>query len=239
MSRYCCYELSAWEPDGSAPSQSLRDELDLVLNELCVEDCNDVVPEDSHCIVSFTTEAQGASCDVEVALVAFSAGHTGVLLELDFACPDEEIRSKSRYLNGKTETVDAVVSFPPFTTIQLLRPAGTGWILTDDSTLQHIRALGNRRFECIDTGEKPNGLHFVCRRTIDLNDYDMDDDFCETYLRPFGYESEVAMRRDYELAADQIIAECILETKMWEQEEPVYTGTEEACRNYITQIVSK
>ena len=212
MSRYCCYELSAWETDGSNPSQSLRNALDQVLDELSVDNYNDVVPEDSHCIASFTTEAQGASCDVEVALVAFSASHPGVLLELDFACPDEEIRSKSRYLNGKTETVDAVVSFPPFATLQLPKPVGTGWILTDDSTLQHIRPLGNRRFECIDTGEKPNGLHFVCRRTIDLNDYDMDDDFCETYLRPYGYESEAAMRRDYELSADQLIAECILET---------------------------
>lgn len=239
MSRYCCYELGAWEQDGGTPSQMLRDELDQILNELCIEDYNDVVPENSHCIASFTTEAQGASCDVEVALVAFSASHPGVLIELDFACPDEEIHSKSRYLNGKTETVEAVVSFPPFTTLQIPRAASTGWILTDDSTLQHIRALGNRRFECIDSGERPNGLCFVCRRTIDLNEYDMDDDFCETYLRPYGYESETAMRRDYELAADQLIAECILETEMWEQEGVVHVGTEEGCRNYITKIVSK
>lgn len=237
MSRYCCYELSAWETDGSNPSQSLRNALDQVLDELSVENYNDVVPEDSHCIASFTTEAQGASCDVEVALVAFSASHPGLMLELDFSCPDEEIRSKSRYLNGKTETVDAVVSFPPFATLQLPKPAGTGWILTDDSTLQHLRPLGNRRFECIDIGEKPNGLHYVCRRTIDLNDYDMDDDFCETYLRPFGYENEEAMRRDYELAADQLIAECILETEMWEQQEMIHAGTEDDCRMFVLRCV--
>lgn len=239
MSRYCCYELSAWEQDGGTPSQSLRDAIDQVLDKLCIEDFNDVVPEDSHYIASFTTEAQGASCDVEVALVSFSASHPGVLLELDFGCPDEELRSKSRYLNGKTETVDAVVSFPPFTIIQIPKATGTGWILTDDSTLQHIHPLGNRRFECIDSGEKPNGLCFVCRRTIDLNEYEMDDDFCETYLHPFGYESEVTLRRDYELAADQLIAECILETEMWEQNEIVHAGTEQECRSYILRIVSK
>lgn len=67
----------------------------------------------------------------------------------------------------------------------------------------------------------------------------MDDDFCETYLHPFGYESEVTLRRDYELAADQLIAECILETEMWEQNEIVHAGTEQECRSYILRIVSK
>lgn len=67
----------------------------------------------------------------------------------------------------------------------------------------------------------------------------MDDDFCETYLRPYGYESEAAMRRDYEFAADQLIAECILETEMWEQNEMVHAGTEQECHSYILRTVAE
>ena len=239
MSRYCNYELCGWDASGSPLSNTLVYELDEILEEIGAEDCGSGITEGCPYITSFSTEAQGASDDVDQALLSFSQAHPDILLELEYVCSDEEIHSKTRFMNGMTETVDAVVYFPPFDTLHNTQVKESGWILTDDSTLQHIRPLGNRKFECIDSGEKPNGLCFVCRRTIDLNEYDMDDTFFEQYLQSYGYDSLSGLQTEYGEAADQIIAECILETEVWEQHEIVYASTEAACRAYILAEVSK
>ena len=237
MSRLCNYDLCGWDSSGRPLSNALIYKLDEILDRLGAEDCGSGITEGCPYITSFSTEAQGASDEVEQALLSFSQAHPDILLELEYVCLDEEIHSKTRYMNGMTETVDAVVSFPPFDTLHIPQPKGTGWILTDDSSLQLIRPLGERRFDCIDTGEKPNGLCFVCRRTIDLNDYDMDDAFIQQYLDPYGYENPDVLHKTYGDAADQIIAECILETELWEQQEIVYASTESACRAYILAVV--
>lgn len=237
MSRYCCYELRGWEADGNPLSSTTRDEVESLLDELDVDDVNSIVPNDSPCIASFTTQTQCAAGNVHDALTAFASSHPNLLLELEFLCQEDDIHSRIRFQNDKSETVDAFVSFPPFQA--LLVPALHPWILTDDETLQHIRYLGDRRYECIDSGEKPNGLCFVCRRTIDLNDYEMDESFFEEYLQPYDYASLEALQVEYGKAADQIIAECILETEMWEQDEIVCASTEEACRAYIYAVVNE
>lgn len=237
MSRYCCYELRGWNEDGMPLPDELKNEIYDMLDDLGAEVYDSEVPDGSPYIDSFSTETQSAAGEVHDALSAFSGSHPGVLLEMEFLCQEESMHSRIRYLNGRQESVDAVITFPPFQ--QLLIPSARPWTLTDDETFQHIRFLGDRRYECIDSGEKLNGLCFVCRRTINLNDYEMDGSFFEEYLQPYDYASLESLRAEYGDAADQIIAECIFETEMWEQDESVYAGTEEACRTYISAVVNE
>lgn len=235
MSRYCCYELRGWEADGNPLSSTTRDEVESLLDELDVDDINTIVPDDSSCIASFTTQTQCAAGNVHDALSAFASSHPNLLLELEFLCQEDDIHSRIRFQNEQSETVDAVVVFPPFQTLHV--PVLHPWTLTDDETLQHIRFLGDRRYECIDIGRKPNEQYFVCRRIIDLNDYEMDESFVDDYLRPYSYGSLAVLQEEYGDAADQIIAECILETEMWEQQEMIHAGTEDDCRTFILRYI--
>lgn len=99
--------------------------------------------------------------------------------------------------------------------------------------------MGDRRFECIDMRMKHSGTCYVSRRTIDLSDYDLDEDFCEIYLKSYGYDSVKEMQAQYGDAADQIMVECLLETEMWEQDSTVYASTEDACRAYIQNVINE
>ena len=112
------------------------------------------------------------------------------------------------------------------------------WILTDDGTGQHVRKVAERRYEIIDSVCFPDDFGFVSRRLIDLDGYEMDDDFNRAYLVPYGYENEEAVRELYGGAADQIIVECIAETEIWERHNIVFTGAHNACREYIREVVS-
>lgn len=111
------------------------------------------------------------------------------------------------------------------------------WIMTDDATMQHVRHLGNRRYEIIDSVRLPNDTGYVSRRIIDLNDYEMDEDFCRLYLKPYDYADEAAVRKLYGEAADQIIAECVAETEIWEAENVVFRDKSRACLSHIRSVV--
>ena len=111
------------------------------------------------------------------------------------------------------------------------------WVLTDDGTMQHIRHVADRQYEIIDSVQFPDQSGFVCRRIIDLDDYEMDEAFCDLYLKPYDYADESAVHELYSDAADQIIAECIAETEIWEQHNIVFRGTFKACLSYIRSIV--
>lgn len=115
--------------------------------------------------------------------------------------------------------------------------AESNWILTDDDTMQHVRHLTERRYEIIDSAHFPDGRGFVCQRVIDLNDYEMDEEFNNTYLKPYDYEDEAAVRALYGAGADQIIVECIAETEIWERHNEVFAGTFKACLAHIRAIV--
>lgn len=111
------------------------------------------------------------------------------------------------------------------------------WIMTDDGSMQHVRHVADRQYEIIDSVHFPDKSGFVSRRTIDLTDYEMDENFCLLYLRSYDYANEVAVRELYGDAADQIIAECIAETEIWEQHNIVFRGTFKACLSYIRSVV--
>ena len=89
-----------------------------------------------------------------------------------------------------------------------------GWILTDDSSLQHVRKVGIGRYEVLDSVRLPDNTGFVCRRRIDLNDYEMDEDFNRTYLNPYDYNNPDDVQRLYGDDSGQIIAESIAETEL-------------------------
>ncbi len=236
MGRLCDYKLRGWGAEGKPISEELTEEIFDILDELGTEDCSSENGEAESYITAFRSERAGASGEVDDALKDFSVKYPDVLLELEFLCRDEDILSCTRYKNGEVEAVDAIITFPPFQ--KLLLPTA-GWILTDSDTDQHIRPLGDRRFECIDMGMRQSGTCYVSRRTIDLNDYELDEDFCETYLKPYDYDSVQDVQEQYGDAADQIMVECIFETEMWEQDNIVYASAEDACRAYIQAVVNE
>ncbi len=236
MSRFCEYELEGWHAEGKPLSEELTEEIFEILDEIGTDDCtNEPITKGAY-ITTFQSERNSASGEVDDALKDFSVKYPDVLLELEFLCRDEDILSRTRYKNGEVEAVDAIITFPPFQ--KLLLPTA-GWILTDSDTGQHVRPLGDRRFECIDMGMKQNGTCYVSRRTIDLSDYELDEDFCKTYLKPYDYDSVQDVQAQYGDAADQIMVECIFETEIWEQDNIVYASTEDACRVYIQAVVSE
>lgn len=94
----------------------------------------------------------------------------------------------------------------------------TPWYETDSDCCQYIRSDGNI-YEMIqavwlDTTEedKQNGAHeyYIVRIGIDLNDYS--DEEKETHISSYGYTFEGVVKA-YEDAANDIIAECIMENE--------------------------
>lgn len=230
------YELHGWDADGKPLSKNLTEDILNILDQIGTDECTIAPVMHDSFITKYQSVGQGASGEVDDALKVFSAKHPDVLLQMEFLCQDNGVHSRTRYKNGEIEEVEAIITFPPFQ--KLLLPTA-GWILTDGDTGQHVRPLGDRRFECIDMGMKHSGTCYVSRRTIDLNDYDLDEDFCATYLKSYSYDSVQDVQEQYGDAADQIMVECIFETEMWEQDNIVYASTEDACRAYIRAVVNE
>lgn len=117
------------------------------------------------------------------------------------------------------------------------------WLLTDDATGQHVRKLSDgrygKRYGIIDSVAFPDGHGFVSQRTIDLSDYEMDEDFCRSYLHPYGYDNQEDVIAQYGGSGWQIIAECIAETEIWERECIVFEGTHKQCLRYIDELVRR
>lgn len=94
----------------------------------------------------------------------------------------------------------------------------TPWYETDSDCCQYIRNDGNKyeMVQCIwlDTTEEDikNGAHEYCivRIGIDLDDYS--DEEKEMHISSYGYTLESVVA-EYEDAANDIIAECIMENE--------------------------
>lgn len=113
------------------------------------------------------------------------------------------------------------------------------WILTDDDSRQHVRKQADKQYDIIDSVAFPDGHGFVSRRTINLGDYDLDEDFCRSYLRPYDYDSPEDVIAQYGASGWQIIAECIAETEIWERGCTVFEGTHRQCLRYIDELVRR
>lgn len=111
------------------------------------------------------------------------------------------------------------------------------WVITDDDSMQHMRHIKDRCYEIIDSVCLPTDDGFVCRCMVDLDDYEIDNDFEKLYLKPYDYDNAVAVTEIYGEYADQIIAECIAETEILKKENAVFSGTYDDCLSYIRLIV--
>lgn len=92
----------------------------------------------------------------------------------------------------------------------------TPWYETDSDCYQYIRNDGNI-YEMVQAvwlditeEDKRKGLHEYCivRIDIDLNDYSNEEK--EMHISSYGYTFE-SVAKEYEDAANDIIAECIME----------------------------
>lgn len=131
------------------------------------------------------------------------------------------------------------------------------WVLADDDSMQYIRHtaplfpdFSNKNcWEVIQLVLRPDveGGYGVAREHVDLSDYIGDDapndnkDDLDTILNSFGYAGVADVEVQYGLAADQVIAECIAETRFAEldRSELDYAGTEDDCTRYIKDYVGR
>lgn len=115
------------------------------------------------------------------------------------------------------------------------------WMLTDDATGQHIRAIagppGAYRF--IDTVGLGEFQYAVITDEVRVSRQDLQDsEFIREYLHPYGYENADELCRIYGDTALQIAAECIFETNA-RSGQILFEGTLTGCLHYIDAYVGK
>lgn len=117
------------------------------------------------------------------------------------------------------------------------------WILTDDSSNQHMRALSDGdgrviRFEGIDIMTIPFGDCMVVRGEVVIDRFQLDDaEFIAQYLKPYCYESFESLKRTYggEDCALQVVAEIMFETDA-RGSDAVFNGSFDECYAFITRL---
>ena len=112
------------------------------------------------------------------------------------------------------------------------------WILTDDDTNQYIRLLWECCFECCQIEETPkDGIYAVYWEEVDLNERDWNsEEFFQTYLEPYVYESLKELYETYHENRFQVIAECVFETEM-PLRVPAFTGSYSACEAFLRHTI--
>lgn len=118
------------------------------------------------------------------------------------------------------------------------------WILTDDSTGQHVLkpVSEGEVYHFIDTVALGEDEYAVVTDTIDLDcnhGYDVHSEgFLECYLRPYDYKSFEALRALYGESAMQIAAKCVFETHAFDAAVR-FKGSLDECIQYIDRYVAK
>lgn len=114
------------------------------------------------------------------------------------------------------------------------------WILSDADGCQVIREDESGWYDVlqiIDTMFEPNNPPYVLKEIfINLESYLLDDQFAETYLKPFGYTSAQEVHRLYPGSGDQILAECVAEIEIDDCGEVVKRGTFKECLTALCKI---
>lgn len=115
------------------------------------------------------------------------------------------------------------------------------WICTDPDCCQYIRQMnaGKTQFEGYQiAAENEDETSFaVVHAFVDLEDYDLNSrEFYQDYLMPYCYDSLSHVYRVYGERFQQILAELIMETEVYEQLK-VWHGTYEACEQYISLAI--
>ena len=98
------------------------------------------------------------------------------------------------------------------------------WILTDDSSCQHVRKIDDHTYELIQMGliNPDKDLYAVYSDTVYLDDYQEEE--IAKILEPFGYSSIWDMYMNYAEKTGQIVAECVFESRCGFADEPFATG---------------
>ena len=115
------------------------------------------------------------------------------------------------------------------------------WIHTDPDCCQYIRPLNaeNTQFEGyqIVAMDDDETSFSVVHSYVDLEDYDLNSrEFYQDYLMPYCYDSLSHVYRVYGERFQQILAELIMETELYEQPK-VWHGTYESCKLYISTAI--
>ena len=116
------------------------------------------------------------------------------------------------------------------------------WILTDDSTGQHVFRLSDeptvfRVIDIVGFGCKEYAVY--CGDVVVNPDLLDESDFTETYLKPYGYTSYAELEDIYGDAALQIVAECIFETDICRCGDELYRGSLVSCLRFIGRYVKE
>lgn len=117
------------------------------------------------------------------------------------------------------------------------------WILTDDSTGQHVLKSDPEHdvFHLIDTVAYGIDLYAVVIGTVVFDAADGYDvyspDFAACYLHPYGYESFEDVQQQYGEFAMQIAAECVFETQSLYLNQSIFEGTLNKCIDFIETYV--
>lgn len=116
------------------------------------------------------------------------------------------------------------------------------WILTDDSTGQHVFQLSKEpiTFRVIDMVGRGDDEYAVYCGDVEIDPDSLEEnDFVAQYLKPFGYNSYAEIEDIYGDAALQIVAECIFETDACSCGDELYRGSFVSCLRFIGRYVKE
>ena len=116
------------------------------------------------------------------------------------------------------------------------------WILTDNSTGQHVFRLSDKPaiFKVIDiVGFGCKEYTVYCGDVVVKPDSLDESTFTEQYLKPYGYDSYSEIKEIYGDAALQIVAECIFETDTYRCGDELYRGSLVSCLRFIGRYVKE
>lgn len=111
------------------------------------------------------------------------------------------------------------------------------WILTDDDCCQYVKQLDKTVFKLIEVSVLGyNDESAVYVETIDLDDFD--DDSIQEVVKGYGYRDIQEVKEIYGDSANQIIAECLFESRVvWLPHK--MQGTQAECEDFVHQYIKE
>lgn len=111
------------------------------------------------------------------------------------------------------------------------------WILTDDDCCQYVKQLDKTVFKLIEVSVFGyNDESAVYAETIDLDDFD-ENDILEV-IKGYGYTNIQEVVEVYGESANQIIAECLFESRtVWLPHK--MQGTQAECEAFVNQYIKE
>ena len=120
------------------------------------------------------------------------------------------------------------------------------WILTDDDSCQHVKKIGEDKFELIEMSliNPETKEYAVYADEIDVSEYlEMEREklieVLEGYYEAEGEEDVIQFVINHLDSPFQIIAECIFEYYGLFQSYSLFRGKEEACKEFIESYIQK